>query len=249
MKLDKLTKKELQDLASAKKIAGRSKMSKDELIKALEPFFIEPTPSKNAEKLDNNKHEQNVGYTYPEENKQNIKIKRDEYPIPSYYDKDTIAFMPVDPSQEYVYWEISDYTLNNIKNKLNLQDTNIILKIFSNIDNYITEAASVSVGRIGNWYFNIYAPNNILWSEIGVLDLNGEFHSILQSNKVRMPSDKPSDIVDKETWMTIGGNLDKLYELSGVGLKDLNSSATIHQELVKHIYQHMGSSNVIVKDR
>ena len=32
MKLDKLTKKELLDLAAAKKVAGRSKMSKDELI-------------------------------------------------------------------------------------------------------------------------------------------------------------------------------------------------------------------------
>ena len=48
MKLDKLTKKELLDLAAAKKVAGRSKMSKDELIKALEPFFAEPAPAKDA---------------------------------------------------------------------------------------------------------------------------------------------------------------------------------------------------------
>ena len=51
MKLDKLTKKELLDLAAAKKVAGRSKMSKDELIKALEPFFAEPAPAKDAEEL------------------------------------------------------------------------------------------------------------------------------------------------------------------------------------------------------
>ena len=101
---------------------------------------------------------------------------------------------------------------------------------------------------MGNWYFNIYAPDTILWSEIGLIDSNGAFHPILKSNKVLMPSDKVSDIVDQETWMTIGGNLDKLYELSGVGLKDLNSSVTINTEIAKHISQHMGSSGVL-KDK
>ena len=48
MKLDKLTKKELMDLAAAKKIKGRSKMGKEELIAALEPFYNEPAPARNA---------------------------------------------------------------------------------------------------------------------------------------------------------------------------------------------------------
>ncbi len=248
MKLDKLTKKELLDLAAAKKVAGRSKMSKDELIKALEPFFAEPAPAKDAEELQTKKTEQNVGYTYKESTGQPSKVKRDEYPIPPYYDKDTIAFMPVDPSKEYVYWEISDYTLNRFKSELKLSESRIVLKIFSSIDNYTTEAASVSVEKIGNWYFNIYAPDTLLWSEIGLIDSNGAFHPILKSNKVLMPSDKVSDIVDQETWMTIGGNIDKLYELSGVGLKDLNSSVTINTEIAKHISQHMGSSGVL-KDK
>ena len=162
--------------------------------------------------------------------------------------RSTIAFMPVDPSKEYVYWEISDYTLNQFKSELKLSESRIVLKIFSSIDNYTTEAASVSVEKMGNWYFNIYAPDTILWSEIGLIDSNGGFHPILKSNKVLMPSDKVSDIVDQETWMTIGGNLDKLYELSGVGLKDLNSSVTINTEIAKHISQHMGSSGVL-KDK
>lgn len=246
MKLDKLTKKELMDLAAAKKIKGRSKMGKEELIAALEPFYNEPAPARDAEDAEK-KVEQNVGYTYTEQ-QQPVKVKRDEYPIPPYYDKDTIAFMPVDPSKEYVYWEISDYTLNRVKSELKLSESRIVLKIFSNLDNYTSEAASVTVDRIGNWYFNIYAPDTLLWSEIGFIDSNGAFHPILKSNKVRMPSDKVSDIVDQETWMTIGGNLDKLYELSGVGLKDLNSSVTINTEIVKHLSQHMGSSNVL-KDK
>lgn len=63
-----------------------------------------------------------------------------------------------------------------------------------------------------------------------------------------MPSDKVSNIIDNETWMTIGGDLDKLYKLSGVGLKDLNSSASIQTEIAKHIAQHIGSSGIL-KDK
>lgn len=246
MKLDKLNKKELLDLAVKKKIAGRSKMSKDELIEALEPFYIEPAPAKDADEKSTQTNE-NVGYSYQEQNIP-AKIKRDEYPIPPYYNKDTIAFMPVDPSKEFVYWEISDYTLNQVKSSLKLSESRLILKIFSNMDNYTSEAASVAVDKIGNWYFNIYAPDSILWSEIGIIDSNGAFHTILTSNKVRMPSDKVSNIIDNETWMTIGGDLDKLYKLSGVGLKDLNSSASIQTEIAKHIAQHIGSSGIL-KDK
>ncbi len=247
MKLEKLTKKELMDLAASKKIKGRSKMGKDELVAALVPFYLNPAPAKDAEEAASKK-EQNVGYNVDYSNNQPVKIKRDEYPIPPYYNKDTIAFMPVDPSKEYVYWEISDYTLNRFKSELKLSESKIVLKIFSSLDNYTSEAASVSVDKMGNWYFNIYAPDTVLWSEIGLIDTNGGFHAILKSNKVRMPSDKVSDIIDQETWMTIGGNLDKLYELSGVGLKDLNSSITINTEIVKHISQHIGSSGVL-KDK
>lgn len=246
MKLDKLNKKELLDLAAKKKITGRSKMSKDELIAALEPFYSEPAPAKDADEQKTNGNE-NVGYS-SNENAVPAKIKKDEYPIPPYYNKDTIAFMPVDPSKEYVYWEISDYTLNQVKSNLRLSESRLVLKIFSNMDNYTSEAASVTVDKIGNWYFNIYAPDSILWSEIGLIDSNGAFHPILTSNKVRMPSDKVSNIIDNETWMTIGGDLDKLYQLSGVGLKDLGSSVSIHTEIAKHIAQHIGSSGVL-KDK
>ena len=178
MKLDKLTKKELMDLATAKKIKGRSKMGKDELIAALEPFYLDPAPARDAEEAQN-KQDANVGYTQQEQQAP-VKIKRDEYPIPPYYDKDTIAFMPVDPSKEYVYWEISDYTLNRVKSELKLSESRIVLKIFSSLDNYTTEAASVAVDKIGNWYFNIYAPDTPLWSEIGLIDSNGAFHPILK---------------------------------------------------------------------
>ncbi len=237
MNLSKLNKKELSNLATEKKIKNRSKMSKDELIKALEPFYF----TTNTKDLASSQ----VGYDNANNPPKKEVIKRDEYPIPPYYNKDMISLMPVDPSREYVYWEISDYTLANVKAKYNLDvNAKLTLKVFSTPDNKTVEQASVLVERIGCWYFNLHLPDVTVWAEIGVVDKNGVFHSILKSQIVKMPADKVSDIIDEETWMTIGGDLDKLYKLSGVGMRDANSSISIHEEVIKQLQIHTGSSNM-----
>lgn len=248
MKLDKLTKKELMDIATKKEIKGRSQMTKPELIEALEPLLSKTSAvskdKKASKKGTNEVEETNVGYETSGSKKEVLQIKSDEYPIPSYYNEDTLVLMPVDPAKEYMYWEISDFTLNKYKSELRLSETKLVLKMFSQYNNAISEVASIAVERIGNWYFNVYAPETILWSEIGLIDSNGAFHRILKSRILKMPADKVSDIVDKETWLSIGGDLEKLYQLSGVGKKDNGSSKTIQKELAKQISQHMGSSNI-----
>ncbi len=244
MNLSKLTKKELLDLAAKKNIAGRSKMSKPELIAAIEPFFTAtttPVETKND----------SVGYTVnPEPAPVYNPPKKDEYPIPPYYNVDTLNFMPVDPSKEFAYWEISDHTFNRIKSQLRISHSSLHLKVFLKNDGVnAIEAATVSVDRIGNWYFNIYAPDTEMWSEIGLIDSNGAFHTILKSNTVKMPADKVSDIVDEETWMTVGKGLDKLYELSGAGQKHGHlSSAKIHKEIIQQMTTHIASSGTL-KDK
>ena len=88
-----------------------------------------------------------------------------------------------------------------------------------------------------------------MWSEIGLIDSNGAFHAILKSNTVKMPADKVSDIVDEETWMTVGKGLDKLYELSGAGQKHGHlSSAQIHKEVIQQMSTHIASSGTL-KDK
>lgn len=257
MKFDKLTKKELLDLAIQKDIVGRSKMTKEELVEALEPLFIKTSavfkPKAGAKKQITAKDKkvknamseesQLIGYEVNPLKGAPKQPKKDEYPIPAFYNADTLVLMPVDPSREYLYWEISDYTLNKIKSDLRLSETRLILKMYSQLNNNVMETASVAVERIGNWFFNIYAPETVIWSELGIIDSNGAFHKILKSRMLKMPADKVSDIVDKETWLTIGGDLDRLYHLSGVGMRDHNTSKTIQHEMAKQISQHLGSSN------
>ena len=244
MNLAKLTKKELLDIAAKKKITGRTKMTKPELIAAIEPFFA-------AAQTETAKIEA-PGYVMTEEAAPVKMPKKDEYPIPEYYNVDTLKFMPVDPSKEYAYWEISDHTFNKVKSQLRLSHGGLFLKVYLKNESNVTEAASVSVERVGNWYFNIYAPDVEMWSELGMIDSNGAFHSILKSNTVKMPADKVSDIVDEETWMTIGGpdQLDKLYELSGAGQRPEGhvSSAKLHKETAQRMSKHIASSGTL-KDK
>lgn len=247
MNLGKLTKKELMNLAAKKKVSGRSSMTKEQLIAALEPLYSKSTVSpkgrkSKAKETENLSSDTFVGYDSTP--KTEVKhIKKDEYPIPTHYNKDTLVLMPVDPSKEYIYWEISDVTLNKFKSELRLSETRLLLKVFSQYNNVVTETASVSVERMGNWYFNIYAPDTLIWSELGIIDSNGAFHKILKSRVLKMPADKVSDVVDNETWLTLGGDLDKLYQLSGLGMHDSLNSRDIQKKLAKQIAQHMGSSN------
>ncbi len=240
MNLSKLTKNELMNLAKEKQIKNRTKMNKAELVAQLEPFFQAST---NAESSTNN-----VGYDTAPKPEKNVKPKRDEYPIPAYYNKDMIALMPVDPTSEYVYWEISDHTMSEAKQRLNIaNDEQLTLKVFAHEPEKVLEFASVKVERIGCWYFNINLADKIVWAELGYVDKDGVYHSLIKSKTIKMPADKVSEIVDEETWMTIGGDLDKLYKLSGVGMRDANSSISIHEEVIKQLQIHAGSSNMSFK--
>lgn len=250
MKLDKLSKKELADLAAKKNIPGRSKMAKQQLIEALEPLFSKTsarTKSVSGKDIngENVSGEANVGYV-AETSKVPACPPKDEHPIPPFYDKDVLVLMPVDPSREYAYWEISEHTLNSFKSELRLSETRLVLKMFSRFNNSEAETASAPVERLGEWFFNIYAPETVIWSEIGIIDSNGAFHRILKSRLLKMPADKVSDIIDKETWLTIGGDLDKLYQLSGLGMGSPMNSRSVHvlKDIAGKLSENIGSSHM-----
>ena len=260
MELNKLTKIELLKLAVEKAIPNRTKLLKNELIKALEPYFSEggKTASTNDKSLSKTSKAKktvvapssNVGY----ETKKPVtvfQIKKDEYPIPEYYNMDTLVILPVDPSKEYVYWELSDNTIFKVRQQYKLTNAPIILKLYKQADDLSTdEISSVEVSRFGNWFFDIYAPSIVLWAELGFIDANGVFYSILKSNSIRMPADKVSPIIDDETWMTIGHNIDKLYGLSGLHKKDLGASQTMHKTILRQLSTiNAVSSSSFMKDK
>ena len=260
MELNKLTKIELLKLAAEKAIPNRTKLLKGELVKALEPYFGDKnisasTDDKSLPKSSRSKKtatapSSNIGY----ESKKPVtifQIKKDEYPIPEYYNMDTLVILPVDPSKEYVYWELSDNTIYKVRQQYKLGNAPLVLKLYKQANDLSTnEISSVEVSRFGNWFFDIYAPSNVLWAELGFVDENGVFYSVLKSNSIRMPADKVSDIIDDETWMTIGHNIDKLYGLSGLYKNDLGASQSMHKTILRQLTTiNAVSSSSFMKDK
>lgn len=236
MNLEKLTKKELYKLASDKKIKGRGGMTKKELIEELNPFFMPKTESKSVSSPLPEKAEKTPP-SYP---------PILDYPIPDRYQIDTIVLLPVNPEREYAYWEISDNKVNKFCSEHQITEPVFILKLHSLTEEADVELASIRVGRYGNWFFDIEAPEKTLWAEVGMLDTKGNFFSIVSSRKIKMPSNAISTVVDEETWMTVGEKIEEITKLSGeaeIKDREVESSARFHREILMMLEKNISSSN------
>lgn len=240
MNLKKMTKNQLYELAKKYAIKNRSKMTKPELLKALTKYEDTVTPDSAPQTVP---EQTRVTSPMPEtaQPAQEQAVKR-EYPIPERYNIDTVVLLPVNPKKEYVYWEVSDKTITELCSRLKIAQPVFILKVFQGgDDNSKEELASVKVSKYGNWYFDLYCPEMNLWAELGILDSMGNYHTIINSKKkIKMPSDAVSKEIDKETWMTVGENIEQIFfDLSGlndVKRHELLSSARLHSELFKKLH-------------
>ncbi|PLX65855.1 MAG: hypothetical protein C0603_12840 [Denitrovibrio sp.] len=250
MKLEKMNKKELYELAKKYAIKNRSKMGKPELLKALTKYekTVTPktTPQASPEATRVTSPMPESAPPAPEQ-----AIKRD-YPIPERYNIDTVVLLPVNPKKEYVYWEVSDKTITDYCAKLNIAQPVFILKVFQGDEDSIEELASVKVSKYGNWYFDLYCPEMNLWAELGILDSMGNYYPLMASKKIMMPSDTVSKEIDKETWMTVGENIEQIFDLSGlndVRREELLSSARLHSELFKKLHSGEGLSSTTLHNK
>ncbi|WP_277656412.1 DUF4912 domain-containing protein [Seleniivibrio woodruffii] len=235
MKFEDMNKAELYEIAKKFNIKNRSAMTKEELANALSKYE-NTVSSKTTVQETVSSHVTAEAKTEPQPLKK-------EYPIPDIYNINTVVLLPVNPKKEYVYWEVSDKTMNEFCRSYNTADPIFILKVFTGEEDNIAELASVRVGKYGNWYFDLYCPDQRLWAEIGMLDSMGNYHTISTSKRIKMPTDRISDLIDEETWMTVGENIEKIYHLSGVTdlqKEELLSSARMHSELFKKLHQTEG---------
>lgn len=247
MNYGKMTKEELYETAKKLNIKNRSVMTKDELVKALKKY--EKTVAKPA-----GSDEPAVTSHMPEQTfEPQPKQTKPEYILPEQYNIDKVVLLPINPKKEYVYWEVSDRTVSDFLRAHGMSEPVFILKVFAGEEDNDTELASIRAGKYGNWYFDLYCPDSRLWAEIGMLDSMGNYHAISLSKKIKMPADRVSEMMDEETWMTVGENIEKIYSLSGVTdmqKEELLSSARLHSELFKKLHSVESSSvssNVLSK--
>jgi len=234
------TKKELYDAAKKLGIKGRSKMSKQELIKTLlaeDDKKMQEDRPKSAQIIQKSR-EQNMPSSITEiKHEEKPEKKAEQYNIPEGYDIDKVVLMPVDPSKHFVYWEISKETKEKIFQTYNPHS--FALKFFE--DGKETVFIHIDL-NMHNYYIHKYAPFKRLYVEFGVVTDSG-FIPLKKSNEIVAPSDEVSEL-SEGVWLKRIEDWKKLISLSQpqIHASSISAMKRILSEL-KEKYQHIVSSN------
>lgn len=228
---ENLSKKELYEIAKARNIKGRTSMTKQELINAIEESI-------NMEQLvEKSKYDPNVqellGYT--QEEGAEIALEKEDYKIPEKYDLDILMFLPIDAKRAYVCWEITEARIRQFIKDSDINSIKIKLKLFTDNNG---EISSVYVNSLGNYFFvNGMLEDSEAWSEIGI-EFDGRYIPILKSNSFKMPSEHISDR-DDVLYMTVRSSVEKIINISLHGIDGYYSSI----DLYKNVFKMISSKN------
>jgi len=130
--------------------------------------------------------------------------QEEEYWLPTEYGENRLVLMPRDPYWIFAYWEVTPSpTL------LRVYDVTDIVFNGQNAWSYFDIEIT---GGANNWYLNVPAADRSYLADLGFLDSEGRFVTILRSNTVHTPRDRPSDLLDEE-WRSV--NYEEVYKLSG----------------------------------
>ncbi len=157
------------------------------------------------------------------------KIK--EYPtlkryqeLPDSYGENKLVLMVRDPYWVFAYWEMTPGYLNQFIQNHQLADVakEYILRLYQIARD---QGDSFEAGNVidfplhsmtRKYYMNVPTPGAAYIVDFGVRTDTGEFYTMLRSNKVSVPGDTMSNVVD-EQWMTLADeeSFRRLYQLSG----------------------------------
>lgn len=250
MDYEKLTVKKLREIAKNKGIKNLSKLTKVELIKALKETSskVESTLTKEVHKqMQTSLSSATSPYGKPKDSeKRTYSVIREDYPIPETYNIDTLVLLPVDPTIQYCYWQISTNTRMQYKDYLVKSFYRYKLKVFVKDQDGTKEIQEIEVGDYGNYYFHHYLPGRLAWAEIGFMSDEGIFIPIMTSKRIIIPRDTLSTITD-ETFMTVQENYMEILRLSGIDSDAHPGSIEFHKALLKQLLKNISSGNSFFK--
>ncbi|MFA6583701.1 MAG: DUF4912 domain-containing protein [Elusimicrobiaceae bacterium] len=160
-----------------------------------------------------------------------FKIEEKIYPVPqdvslpdSYGDTEAYL-LPRDPDWMFLYWEVTENTLNAVKHEFG---ADILFKSKSVIRVHdVTGVAGFDGTNSGDyfdvpivlearsWYLNVPNSGRAYICELGLIDPEGRFILLARSNMVGLPKGSVSDKTD-EHWMSVSSDFEKLLKLSGI---------------------------------
>lgn len=203
--LASLPLKELRALAAGRGIARSAKLSKDELVAALQTALggerREPPAPASAP----------AGSSAPPQPGQAWQPAPRDYglAVPDAYGRDRLVLLVQDPSHIFAYWEISPETLERVRNAAGPGAAAVLV--------LHTQAGSEQreVDLAGGNYYLAVAPGSSFTAELCLRDASGKLHRIATSNRIGTPVAGPSWRTD-EAWMEVDESFDDLLALAGV---------------------------------
>jgi hypothetical protein len=119
-------------------------------------------------------------------------------------DKDRIYFLPKDPHWTFIWWEISERTLeassgHGARRILRVHDVTDIIFDGQNSHSFFDTEVT---GETNHWYLYIPMSNRNYCVEFGLRSDGGEFSPLITSNTLALPLDNLSECTD-ESWSTI----------------------------------------------
>lgn len=172
-----------------------------------------------------------------------------EYEIPGRYNKDTLRILMVNTKKYFVYWEVSDKTLE--EKALNLQKDKLFFKVYNLDGNILYEFESSFA--LGDYYIKKVFENQEIYIKVSTSKNNEEIELLTSntvhtfSSKVNLPSSEDEIWVRKKMgWTEV---IRTTMEHHGQGV----SSAKYVEELerIKHFTQEdeqKVSSSTLIKE-
>ncbi|OGX25562.1 MAG: hypothetical protein A2Y03_04105 [Omnitrophica WOR_2 bacterium GWF2_38_59] len=116
----------------------------------------------------------------------------EEYNLPKSYDFTNATLIVRDPEWVHAYWEVSDSSLNHLISSSgnNIHDYKFILRFYDvtliDFNGYnANHHFDIDVGnKQGSWYLNLTNSNVTYCCDVGIINHDGEFHTLARSNFV-----------------------------------------------------------------
>lgn len=256
MNYEKMSLKELKVFARERKVKDRTKMNRNELIKALKTADLhkesKPQVKKQSDIEDGSLPEINLPTSITSKSglvqKPVSEQKKEEFPIPENYNIDSLVLLPIDPSLQYSYWQISTNTRWQYKEYLIKSYYKYKLKFFTKDEEGTREVQEIEIGDYGNYYFHHYLPGKIAWIEAGFISDDGVFIPIMSSKRIVIPRDTLSNVTD-ETFMTVQENYMEILRLSGIDSDVHPGSIEFHKGLLKQLLKNINSRDLLSRGK
>lgn len=166
-----------------------------------------------------------------------VKDPAAEADIPSGYGKTESYLLPKDPAWLFLFWEITQNTLDCIKQQYSeetLRQARTIIRLHDVTDvalfdgtNSVCHYDMPVIFEARSWYINAPQTGRAYIADLGYLTTDGQFILVSRSNQTALPPGHISNIID-DKWMIVEGDFQKLLKLAGADYIGLGASERMH---------------------